>query len=134
MHTLTSNTTRGTLQKYIYMKTMERFAAYSRFAPKSLTHPTRFYIELSFHDLSFMTALASVWRIPFPYPWRNVQPYLLVKRSTGQYRASFARNVTGLICSAPICNLLTYPLEKVREGGRAKHFWLSIHMQLLKHS
>lgn len=109
MHTLISNRTRGSLQKYIYMKTIERFAAYCRFAPKSFTHLTWFCIELSFHAVSFMTALARFWRFSLRIPWRNVQPYLLEKRSTGQYRAGFVGNVSGLICSALICNPVTYP-------------------------
>lgn len=82
MHTLISNRTRGSLQKYIYMKTIERFAAYCRFAPKSFTHFTWFCMELSFHAVSFMTALAKFWRFSLRIPWRNVQPYLLEKRST----------------------------------------------------
>ena len=125
MHTLISNRTRGSLQKYIYMKTIERFAAYCWFAPKSFTHLTWFCIELSFHAVSFMTALARSWRFPLRIPWRNVQPYLLEKRSTGQYRAGFVGNVSGLICSALICNPVTYPFQKVpRVGSRAKFLFL----------
>lgn len=69
MHTLISNRTRGSLQKYIYMKTIERFAAYcadSRQSPLRISH------GFAWNCHSTLWVLWPHWRDSGDFHWESL--------------------------------------------------------------